>query len=313
MGLPALAIPAIVAAGGALLGQGANIAMQAGTNKKNREFAKDQYNLERQHALEDWHRNNLYNTPAMQMQRFRDAGLNPHLIYSKGNPGNAAMVRGVQKTIPPGTAPKMEPGAVSKAGLAAYQTILQGQQIKAQTNNTEMQADLIAANIAKTLAEASAAATDAEVKAATKDAAIAAAKLSNWKTSAEISNLHKRTDLTKEQTKQIQETLELNKELLESKRKLTDAQTKDLLTKNQQAVRLLTSKADYAEIEAALAAEGIMRGDSMSDRLMLEVLGEVGTMLAGGATFKAVAAALPRIIAAVKSKGKGKGITINNY
>lgn len=29
-----------------------------------------------------------YNTPANQMQRFQDAGLNPHLIYGQGNPGN---------------------------------------------------------------------------------------------------------------------------------------------------------------------------------------------------------------------------------
>lgn len=29
-----------------------------------------------------------YNTPAMQMQRFKDAGLNPNLIYGQGNPGN---------------------------------------------------------------------------------------------------------------------------------------------------------------------------------------------------------------------------------
>lgn len=29
-----------------------------------------------------------YNTPAMQMQRFKDAGLNPNLVYGQGNPGN---------------------------------------------------------------------------------------------------------------------------------------------------------------------------------------------------------------------------------
>lgn len=29
-----------------------------------------------------------YNTPANQMKRFQDAGLNPHLIYGQGTPGN---------------------------------------------------------------------------------------------------------------------------------------------------------------------------------------------------------------------------------
>lgn len=40
--------------------------------------------------LEQWHRQNEYNTPAMQMDRFKGAGLNPHLIYGQGNSGNAA-------------------------------------------------------------------------------------------------------------------------------------------------------------------------------------------------------------------------------
>lgn len=31
---------------------------------------------------------NEYNTPANQMKRFQDAGLNPHLIYGQGSPGN---------------------------------------------------------------------------------------------------------------------------------------------------------------------------------------------------------------------------------
>lgn len=31
---------------------------------------------------------NEYNSPASQMERFRDAGLNPHLIYSQGSAGN---------------------------------------------------------------------------------------------------------------------------------------------------------------------------------------------------------------------------------
>lgn len=32
---------------------------------------------------------NAYNTPAMQMQRIKDAGLNPHLMYGQGTTGNA--------------------------------------------------------------------------------------------------------------------------------------------------------------------------------------------------------------------------------
>jgi hypothetical protein len=36
-----------------------------------------------------WEKQLEYNTPNAQMQRYQDAGLNPHLIYSQGNAGNA--------------------------------------------------------------------------------------------------------------------------------------------------------------------------------------------------------------------------------
>lgn len=42
--------------------------------------------------LENWNRQNEYNSPAKQMERFTSAGLNPHLIYGQGNPGNASPV-----------------------------------------------------------------------------------------------------------------------------------------------------------------------------------------------------------------------------
>ena len=37
-----------------------------------------------------WQLMNEYNTPANQMKRFGDAGLNPNLIYGQGTPGNAS-------------------------------------------------------------------------------------------------------------------------------------------------------------------------------------------------------------------------------
>lgn len=43
-----------------------------------------------QKNLEMWHLNNAYNTPAAQMQRYRDAGLNPNLMYQQGSVGNSS-------------------------------------------------------------------------------------------------------------------------------------------------------------------------------------------------------------------------------
>lgn len=54
--------------------------------KQNMELAQYQFDKN----LEMWNLQNQYNTPAAQMQRFRDAGLNPNLIYSQGSSGNAS-------------------------------------------------------------------------------------------------------------------------------------------------------------------------------------------------------------------------------
>lgn len=40
--------------------------------------------------VEMWNRQNEYNTPEAQMKRYSEAGLNPHLIYGQGTPGNAS-------------------------------------------------------------------------------------------------------------------------------------------------------------------------------------------------------------------------------
>lgn len=54
--------------------------------------AKSQFNeqkklieLQYQKNLEQWNRENEYNAPVAQMQRLRDAGLNPNLVYGNGN------------------------------------------------------------------------------------------------------------------------------------------------------------------------------------------------------------------------------------
>lgn len=42
-------------------------------------------NLQYQKNLEQWNRENEYNAPKAQMERLRDAGLNPNLVYGNGN------------------------------------------------------------------------------------------------------------------------------------------------------------------------------------------------------------------------------------
>lgn len=67
---------------------------QKSANKTNLELAKQG----REHDVNMWNQQNAYNTPSMQMQRLKEAGLNPNLIYGSGNAsaGNADAAKQAQ-------------------------------------------------------------------------------------------------------------------------------------------------------------------------------------------------------------------------
>jgi hypothetical protein len=81
-------------------------AINDSVNKKNqREIdeenaARDEFYRyeDRKWSLEDRDYTNQYNSPLQQMQRFRDAGLNPNLVYGKFDAGQSTMPRGVTST-----------------------------------------------------------------------------------------------------------------------------------------------------------------------------------------------------------------------
>ena len=72
---------ALIGAGAGVIGTAFDAIAQIGQNKKAREHQEYMFD-----------KANAYNTPAMQMQRFKAAGLNPHLIYGQGNSGNSSGV-----------------------------------------------------------------------------------------------------------------------------------------------------------------------------------------------------------------------------
>ncbi|AXH77710.1 MAG: DNA pilot protein [Microviridae sp.] len=101
-----------------------NIEMQ---NAQNTKLADYQYAQE----VDRWNKQNAYNSPASQMARFKAAGLNPNLIYSQGNSGNATQ-------IPHYTAPTWaydyKPAVDLPRALSAYQQSRQQGQNFANTN-----------------------------------------------------------------------------------------------------------------------------------------------------------------------------------
>jgi hypothetical protein len=71
-----------------------------------------------------WEKQNLYNDPSQQMQRLKDAGLNPHLVYGQSAAGAA------------GNAGAISPTKASDTGSANIgDRTIQGFQTQAQTAN----------------------------------------------------------------------------------------------------------------------------------------------------------------------------------
>ncbi|MBV3878019.1 hypothetical protein, partial [Bacteroides xylanisolvens] len=61
------------------------IAAQQNENQKNRDWNLNLAKLRNQWNIDQWNRENAYNSPASQMARYKAAGLNPDLIYGQPN------------------------------------------------------------------------------------------------------------------------------------------------------------------------------------------------------------------------------------
>lgn len=124
---------AAITAGAQILGSGANAYAQGKMNKKTREWNEQQYWRTRKDSLSDWAMANEYNSPREQMQRFRDAGLNPNLIYGQTNMADA-----VRSSETPSWNPRAPQVDLSmQPAIAAYQN----------TQMQEAQIDLVAQQI----------------------------------------------------------------------------------------------------------------------------------------------------------------------
>lgn len=90
-------IPAIIggaaAIAGGLAGGLFNRKSQKDANKTNIQLAREQQQFEERMVQQQ----NEYNSPVNQMKRFADAGLNPNLVYTQGNPGNQTSIPSYQR------------------------------------------------------------------------------------------------------------------------------------------------------------------------------------------------------------------------
>lgn len=127
-------------AAGAAAAAGIDAWSTGNMNKKSRAFSEQMYARQLYDQERFWNMQNEYNSPAAQMQRFKDAGLNPALIYGQQNTAGPLTTPDVQK--PEFNAPQFGSAAVSGA-LTAIDTMTNLEVKQAQVDNMRLQGDVI--------------------------------------------------------------------------------------------------------------------------------------------------------------------------
>jgi hypothetical protein len=231
-----------------------NNAGSARQNRKNREWQEEM-----------WNKNNAYNTPAMQMARFKEAGLNPHLIYGQGNSGNS----GAPPTLPP----QRPEGQYNFAD--AIQTYVANRKQQTEIDNLKKAQDVMDADIIQKGAQSanllsSSAKTDQDRYQASElfdtVKAQAQANLNNTgiqgrKLEADIQNTLQNTKLTAKQ----QEVLTQN--ILESRARILNLKADNNLKGQEYELK---------RIEIGLRRAGINPNDPAWARLFGRILDETG-------------------------------------
>lgn len=267
---------AVVEALVAGIGGAFNSIFQGRQNRKNREFQERENQINRQFAVDMWNKQNEYNLPTNQMQRLRDAGINPHLAYSNGQPMNTsnapASPTGIG-SMPQGIAPQMNIGEI----FNALMTKAQIKQMEAQTEKTLAEKEEVEArtegigkdnkvkDIELTHKEreilANIGVTEGQIDIIKSN--LETAKINDEKLRKEIENIETNTAKTKQEKENLEKNLLLigaqvlnileDTELKKAQRGLVDIQKGNV----QQQTKLLLAQTGIAQTEQRYKAREI--------------------------------------------------------
>lgn len=122
----------LASAGSSLLGGLLGLSGQSSANATNIQLAREQ----QQWSEAMWNKQNEYNTPAAQMKRLKDAGLNPAMMYSQGQVGNAGSVGSYSRAQVENAMAPLAQG-ISSAGSGIADLMIRNEQVKQMQAQTE--------------------------------------------------------------------------------------------------------------------------------------------------------------------------------
>lgn len=272
-------VAAAIAAGASLLGSGVNAASTASMNKKTRKWNEKMYAQQRADALADWNMQNEYNSPLSQMQRLRDAKLNPNLVYGNGADTTAGVVRSTDAQSWHPDTPRwgdMASGAAG-AGLSAYYDI---QLKEAQIDNLKtlntiqiQDAALRAAQVENTKTNTESTRFDLGLRGDLRDNSlqVAEASLKKLQADVEATGISTRVLLNRDEREAIMQSQNIAESLERIARmrsqNATDSKTRDQLSQN---IEILKKEGVLKDLDINLRKMGINPSDPTWQRIIAQ-------------------------------------------
>jgi len=261
------AIPDVLNLGGTML-----------ANYQSQQFSKKMYERQYNDALAFWDKQNAYNSPASQMGRFKEAGLNPNLIYGQGNSGPAGNIPVPDVTPVNFREAKFEGSASNAMAILLGQADLK---IKAaQADNLRVQNEVIKQDAMLRATQAERAGFDLGFERSLSDVSADARRegLRQLKTNTDIA-INRDVREALQSTSSLQEAAERILNLREQRTNLGVDRSKAL-----QEIRNLVTDGKLKRVELSLREKGINPNDPMISRYLGLLLSDLyeGRVTAGG-------------------------------
>lgn len=270
-------MPFPLALAGPLISGSSGLMDQINTERVNRQqqrYNEKWYNRQLGDNINLWRMQNEYNTPAAQMARFKEAGLNPNLIYGQGNPGNAAQLS--RPDLQP-TQFRMNEQAFANVGRQSLDSIYDIQLKQAQVDNLRAQNSVIKQDAILKSALTRSTLTGEQQKRFDLDFASELRGTSADYQREKLRNLKTQTDYTL--NRDVREALTNSSNISEALQrietmKIQRAKTSQEINNIKQQTRILKQDERLKELELDLRRQGINPNDPMYIRVLGRVLSD---------------------------------------
>ena len=282
MGLDPSVTAGIISGAANLVGQGINYAATSSINQATQTWNEKMYGQQRMDALADWMRQNEYNSPAAQMRRLKEAGLNPHLVYGGGANSVSQPIRSTDAKSWNPQVPQVDLGSVARDALfRQYDLKIKDAQKDQLAENTRLLRDKQLETQAKAAGIlASSARTKQQIAQSEQlfGYTLEQAKLNNSNTRAVIDNTLTKTEQVRALfqptlQKAVEEVLKLRLEnaKIPTEKRLLEQQINNL--KTDKGLKQMDQKLKQYEIN--LNKNGVQKNDNI---ILRQVAGKVNEL-----------------------------------